>query len=385
MHHQRHLFQLPDDVHYLNGAYMSPLMKSVEEAGIEGMQRKRNPSGIAPADFFEDSVTVRSCFAQIVKCRPEQIAIIPSVSYGLASAMRNLPVDIGQTAIVVGDEFPSDYYAVEAWCKDNDKRIQIVKAPEVTQQRGERWNQAILESINVDTAVLVLSSIHWTDGTIFDLRAIGQRCREVNARFIVDGTQSVGVMPIDVGAYNIDVLICAGYKWLLGPYSIGVAYYGGFFNEGSPIEEAWVNRSNARDFSALTLYTNEYTPGAGRYNAGEYGNFILVPMLAASLKQILEWDIVNINAYCRSLTQPLAAWLVGNGYTVEDDQARSPHIIGVGMPAALDMDKVVRQLQERKIYVSRRGKAIRVSAHVYNSQKDTDALVDALSALRKSL
>ncbi len=384
MHHQRQHFQLPDDIHYLNGAYMSPLMKSVEEAGIEGMRRKRNPSGISPEDFFEESKTVRARFAQIINCKPDQVAIISSVSYGLASAMRNLHVDTGQTAIVVGDEFPSDYYAVESWCRDNDKRMQVIKAPETTEHRGERWNQAILESINADTAVVVLSSIHWTDGTRFDLRAIGQRCREVNARFIVDGTQSVGVMPIDVAAFNIDALICAGYKWLLGPYSIGVAYYGEYFDHGRPIEEAWVNRSNAVNFAALTQYAEEYTPAAGRYNAGEFGNFILIPMLSASLKQILEWDVANISAYCSSLTQPLAAWLRENEYVVEDDEYRSPHIMGVGMPASMDMDIVINQLRERKIFVSRRGKSIRVSAHVYNTHKDIDALKDALSSLRKS-
>ncbi len=384
MHHQRHHFQLPDEIHYLNGAYMSPLMKSVEEAGIDGMRRKRNPSGIAPKDFFEESDTVRSRFAQIINSKPEQVAIIPSVSYGLANAMRNLHVDTGHTAIVVGDEFPSDYYAVEAWCRDNGKRMQVIKAPETTEQRGARWNEVILESINADTAVVVLSSIHWTDGTRFDLKAIGQRCYEVSARFIVDGTQSVGVMPIDVAAFHIDALICAGYKWLLGPYSIGVAYYGPYFDHGRPIEEAWVNRSNAVNFAALTQYAEEYTPAAGRYNVGEYGNFILIPMLSSSLKQILEWDVANISSYCSSLTQPLAAWLREHEYTVEDDQHRSPHIMGVGMPASMDMDVVIRGLQERKIFVSRRGEAIRVSAHVYNTQTDIDALKDALSAMRKS-
>ena len=383
MHHQRQHFQLPDEIHYLNGAYMSPLMKSVEEAGIEGMQRKRNPSGISPEDFFEESKTVRARFAQIINCKPEQVAIIPSVSYGLASAMRNLHVGKGQTAVVVGDEFPSDYYAVETWCRDNDKRMQVIKAPEGTVRRGERWNQAILESINADTAVVVLSSIHWTDGTRFDLQAIGQRCREVDARFVVDGTQSVGVMPVDVAAFNIDALICAGYKWLLGPYAIGVAYYGEYFDHGRPIEEAWVNRSNAVNFAALTQYADEYTPAAGRYNVGEFGNFILIPMLSASLKQILEWEVANISAYCSSLTHPLAAWLSEHEYTVEDDQHRSPHIMGVGMPASMDMDIVILQLRERKIFVSRRGMAIRISAHVYNTQKDIDALKEALSAMHK--
>jgi len=124
---------------------------------------------------------------------------------------------------------------VAQWCKAHDKRLNTVAAPNSTIQRGETWNRLILESITENVAAVVMSSIHWTDGTIFDLKAIGQRCHEVNARFVVDGTQSVGAMPIDVDAFRIDALICAGYKWLLGPYAIGLAYYGEVFEHGDQI------------------------------------------------------------------------------------------------------------------------------------------------------
>ena len=96
-----------------------------------------------------------------------------------------------------------------------------------------------------------MSSIHWTDGTKFDLRKIGERCREANALFIVDGTQSVAVMPIDVVENNVDALVCASYKWLLGPYSIGLAYYSEAFNSGKPIEDSWL--TNRTPMTLLNL------------------------------------------------------------------------------------------------------------------------------------
>ena len=214
---QKHLFQLPDDIVYLNCAYMSPLLKSVEEAGIKGIFRKRNPASIKSEDFFNEAEEIRLKLGSIINAAPQQIAIIPSSSYGLKSVVNNLPVNNGKYAITVAEEFPSDYYTILNWCKKNDKELKVILPPGYSGERGKKWNDKILETINIDTAVVIISSIHWTDGTKFDLQKIGERCKEVNALFVVDGTQSVGALPIDVTAYHIDALVCAAYKWLLAP------------------------------------------------------------------------------------------------------------------------------------------------------------------------
>lgn len=280
--------------------------------------------------------------------------------------------------MVVSEEFPSGYYAIEKWCSQNQKTLQTIKSPETLEKRGERWNAAILEAINKDTAVVLMSTIHWTDGTLFDLKAIGKKCRENNGIFIGDGTQSVGALPIDVEAYQIDALICAGYKWLMGPYSIGLACYSEFFNNGIPLEETWVNRSNAQNFSGLTNYVDDYAPGAGRYNVGEYGNFILLPMMNAAIEQILEWKTENIQSYCHELTQPLIAYLRENGYWVEEDEFRAKHLFGFLLPPNISQEILLKKLQEKNIYVSVRGKAIRLSTHLFNTEEDINVLIKIL-------
>ena len=104
------------------------------------------------------------------------------------------------------------------------------------------------------------------NGTKFDLKKIGEKCKNNNTFFIVDGTQSVGALSIDVKEIKPDALICAGYKWLFGPYSMALGYYSSKFNDGIPIEESWMNRTNAQDFSNLTEYDSKYKPMAGRSN-----------------------------------------------------------------------------------------------------------------------
>jgi len=378
MESQKHLFHLPEDIHYLNCAYMSPLLASVEEAGAKALIRLRNPSAIKPVDFFSEQQKVKELFGRLINCEANQSAIIPSVSYGLKSAISNIPVNSGSHAISIADEFPSDYYTIEDWCRANQKELKVIQAPSVQIGRGKLWNNAVLESIKADTSAVVLSAVHWMNGTKFDLEVIGSRCRDVNARFIVDGSQSVGMLPIDVKKYKIDALICTGYKWLFGPYSIGLAYYGESFNEGKPIEDSWMNRANAEDFTKLTAYTVQYKEGAARYNMGESSHFILLPMMQRALEQILEWQKSNLPGYCDQLMNPLLKWLEENSCEVEEDAYRANHLFGFTLPENRNREFFLQELQKKKIFVSVRGNKIRISVHLFNTSRDVEELIGVL-------
>ncbi len=381
MDSQKHLFRLPADVHYLNCAYMSPLLKSVEEAGMIGMQRKRDPSKIRSDDFFTDSIRLRELFGQLVNCDTDRVAITPSTSYGLQNALNNISGSNGTSAVTVYDEFPSDHYAIKRWCADNNKALKVVSPDKEAKGKARNWNERILNAIGDETAIVIISSIHWMDGTLFDLKAIGKRCREVDAVFIVDGTQSVGALPMNVKENNIDVLVCAGYKWLLGPYSIGAAFYSEAFNNGIPLEESWLNRANADDFTSLTSYSDEYKPGVGRFSIGEHSNFILTPMFIRSIEQILAWDRNLIQNYSRQLTVPLFDYLKQNDVVLEDDKYRANHLFGFRLPVHIESATLLHELQKRKVFVSVRGDSIRVSSHLFNDQRDVDALIDAFDKI----
>jgi selenocysteine lyase/cysteine desulfurase len=375
---QKHLFQLPDNIHYLNCAYMSPLLKSVEQAGITGMQQKRDPSKISSADFFKEIGDIQHKFGQLVNCSPEQVALIPSASYGLAAAVNNIEASPEKHAITVEDEFPSGVYALHDWQRRTGAGLVTIKRPLGSSCVGSIWTDTLLEAINAQTALVLISSVHWTDGTIFDLPRIGARCKEVGALFVVDGTQSVGAMPIDVEKAHIDALVCACYKWMMGPYSSGLAYFSPFFNQGIPLENSWMTRSNAYDFTRLIHYTADYTAGAGRYNVGEFSNFILSPMINAALTQLLEWDPARIQSYGKSLSAPLIDYLAANQYELEDAAWRSGHLFGIKVPSTLDTRRLLEVFKSKHIYLSLRGQALRVSVNVFNTEADMNALMEAL-------
>lgn len=377
---QRRLFSLDPDVHYLNCAYMGPLLKSVEEAGVRGLQRKRSPNRITAPDFFSEGALLRRRFAGLINCHdPERIAILPSASYGLASAARNLHPEKGQNIVLLHEQFPSNVYAWRPFSQQGVE-LRTVRPPEGLTRRGQGWNERLIEAIDRQTAVVAVESVHWADGTRFDLEAVGARAREVGAALVVDGTQAVGALPFDLPRVQPDALICAGYKWLLGPYSIGLGYFGPRFDGGEPIEYSWMNRQGSEDFAQLVNCQDAYRAGAIRYDVGEHSHFIALPMLIAALEQIQQWGVEAIQTYCRQLSEPLLERVRDAGFWVEDAAWRAGHLFGMRTPAGVDPKALAQALAARQVFVSVRGAWVRISPHLYNDNDDIEALLDALSS-----
>jgi len=376
---KRDAFSLPDDLHYLNCAYMGPLPKVAEEAGIEGLRKKRVPTGIFPQDFFETSDELRALFAGLVNAGdPNSVAILPGVSYGVAAAARNLPMQAGQNVVMTHEQFPGNVHAWTRKAREAGAQVRFATPPDVP-GRGAAWNSRLLEAIDSDTAVVAVPHVHWTDGTRFDLVSIGERCREVGAALVVDATQSVGALPFDVAEIQPDALICAAYKWLLGPYSVAMGYFSERFHNGTPLEETWIGRDKSEDFQHLVDYQDAYQPGALRYDVAERSNFTLLPMAVASLKLITEWGPHRIQAYCAQLTRDLLPEAANLGFTVEEEAWRGSHIFGLRMPKGIDLAGLKNALERRNVSASLRGSALRLAPNVYNDAADVDALLDGLT------
>lgn len=381
---QRQAFSLPDDEHYLNCAYMSPLPRAVEAAGIAGLARKRVPARIAPSDFFTGADRARALFAHLINVSDaRRIALVPAVSYGLAVAARNIPVRGGQNIVTIEGQFPSNVYTWRRLCGDSGAEMRIVEAPGPTAGRGRKWNQRLLEAIDASTAIVAMGQVHWAEGTRFDVEAVGRRARDVGAALVIDGTQSIGAIPFDTARIQPDVVVCAAYKWLLGPYSFAFAYFSERFDGGVPLEETWIARAGSEDFRGLVNYADEYQPGALRYDVGERSNFALTPMAAAGLELVHDWQPARIQSYCAALTADVVAEARELGFFIEDDDARGAHLFGIRVPEATDPMRVSSVLAEHRVSASLRGRAIRVSPHVYNTQDDVDALARVLRGLAR--
>ncbi|MBX6331629.1 MAG: aminotransferase class V-fold PLP-dependent enzyme [Gemmatimonadaceae bacterium] len=377
---QRERFSLPPEAHYLNCAYAGPLMQRVEHAALAALQRLRTPYVLHADDFFRDAEHVRALFAALVHAPdPASVAIVPSVSYGISIAARNTPLAPGRNVVVAEGQFPSNVYPWRRACSDVGATLRTVPRPAARDGRvAAAWSERLIDAIDRHTAAVALGTIDWTDGTLFDLEAIGARAREVGAAFVLDGIQSVGALPIDVAALRPDALVCASYKWLLGPMGVGVAYFSERFACGVPLEETWLGRQGSEAFHRLTEYREAYQDGARRLDAGGRAQFVLLPMLIAALMQLNEWGPDRIQRYCADLAQPFLGELADAGFETSPPGETAAHLFALRAAGTVDVAELQRALERQHVHVSLRGPVLRVSPNVYNTPDDLAALVEVL-------
>jgi selenocysteine lyase/cysteine desulfurase len=372
----RNSFEVPDDVTYLNCASLCPRLKAVTVAGHSALDRMAAPWNIRSPDWFRDASGLAATFAQLIGAPAECATLVPSVSYGIAVAARNVGVSAGQNIVLINQEYPSNYYS---WRRLADARAATIRS--VRAHYEENLTDKIVSAIDRQTAVVSVSQCHWTDGRLVDLARIGEAARRHGAAFIIDASQSLGACPLNVGECQPDFLVSVGYKWLLGPYGLGYLYVAErWHTKGEPIEESWLHRLGSDNFASLVDYTPTYRPGAGRFGQGESAQFYLLPMAIAALVQIVEWTPEGINKQLRVWTDDLVVRTKSLGFTAPQQRERAGHMVGLrserGLPPHL-----ASALGERGVYVGLRGNCIRVAPHLHAGAKACDRFVAALGEI----
>lgn len=372
----RSLFAVDDAVTYLNSASLGPRLRAVNEAGHAAVERMAAPWKIQTPDWFEDARRLRALFASLIGAPAECAALVPSVSYGIAVAARNVRVTAGENIVVVDQEYPSNFYSWQRLARERGAEIRTAVA------RGDgTLTEAIVSAIDRQTAVVAVSNCHWTNGTLIDLPRVAATARRHDAALVVDASQTLGAYPFDVAEVRPDFLVTVGYKWLLGPYGLAYMYVAERWHEnGTPIEESWLNRRGADNFATLADYTDVYGPGAQRFNQGESAQFFLLPMALAALTQVAQWTPAHIQQQLTQWTRELASRAPALGLACAEPARRVGHIIGLTARGALPPN-LFGALAARDVYVGARGNNIRVSPHLHSTAQDLERLVAALQEL----
>ncbi len=369
---QRDAFDIPDDVAYLNCAFMSPQPRRVTDVGIAALQRKQRPWQIGPEDFFADLERLRALFAQLIQGDPDGVAVVPAASYALSTAAANVSASDGDRIVILADQYPSNVYP---WHLAQRSGATVVA---VRRPRDGDWTRAVVESIDERTAAVAVPNCHFMTGALIDVATVGEAARAAGATFVVDATQSLGVLPLRPDDIGADMVVAAGYKWLLGPYSLGYAWTAPHCRDWRPLEQHWAGRKGSEDFANLTAYTDAFRAGARRFDGGEASNFVLVPMALAALETVVEWTVDRVAATVEPLTAAITEGAAALGLSVPAEP-RAGHIVGLGLPVG-SPDAVVQSLAAAKIHVSVRGDSLRVSPYVFNTDADVARLLAALRA-----
>ncbi|HET9620296.1 MAG TPA: aminotransferase class V-fold PLP-dependent enzyme [Kofleriaceae bacterium] len=371
---QRHAFDVPDDIAYFNCAYMAPMLRAVREASQRALDHVARPWQVGADDFFAPAERARERFAALIGARADDVAIVPSASFGVSTAARNLPLAAGQVVLVLEEEFPSNVYPWHALARRTGGELRTVRRP-----ADHDWTRAILAAIDDRVAIAALPHCHWADGGLIDLAAVSAALQRVGARLALDVTQSLGALPLDVAQVKVDYLACAAYKWLLGPYSIGFLYVAPEHHAGEPLDYNWITREQSENFAGLVDYRDGFQPGARRFDMGERASFVLLPMAIAALDQLLAWSPAAIAARLATLTAHVADAATALGAHVAPPHLRAPHLLGLRFPDPVAAG-LLDHLRAHRVFASIRGRTLRIAPHLHITDADLDRLLAALGA-----
>ena len=380
----RHLFDIPDDVAYFNAAYYSPLLNESRRCLLESAAAKSHPWDRTTASFFDDAETIRGLAAELFGGDANGYAVIPAVSYGVSTAARAIEPRLrkGDRILVVAEEFPSNVLPWRRAARETGADVITVPAP-----IDGNWTRATLPMIDARVKVIAMSPCHWTNGARIDLAPIGAAARANGSVLVVDATQSLGAMPFSMAEIQPDFLIAAAYKWLLCPYGVALMYVSPAWRDARPLEESWLARDNAHDFTALAAYSDHYKPGARRFDGGEQATTNL-PGAIAALEQIRDWGVDTIANSLSAINFTIGRELEQLGFRLAPESQRCPHMMGALLPegAARSIEasassSLVAELRARQIYISQRGQSLRFAPHMHTNDHDVARLIEALTSL----
>jgi selenocysteine lyase/cysteine desulfurase len=374
---QRHLFEMPRQICYLNAASYSPLPRRTLEAGRAAVERKGRPWTLDAGFANAQHERTRAAAARLINAAADDVALISSVSYGVATAAKLFTIPRGSRVIVLENDHSSPVLEWRLRAEAQGFAVETILEP----ADGD-WTSAIIEAIErpnvAPVALASISSVNWSEGGVIDLEAVSAALRREGAIFLIDATQGCGVIELDVSRLDPDFVIFPTYKWLLGPYGRAFIYVAKRHQGGFPLEQTASGRQNVRAENAVYLADTRYVANARRFDMGERDHFISMEMAAIGMEMMAEWGAAAVSERLAMLTARIAEALQAAGIAVPDRKFRAPHILCLkfadGIPAGL-----VEGLAAEGIHVASRIGRLRVSPHVYNDDDDADRFVAALA------
>jgi selenocysteine lyase/cysteine desulfurase len=325
----------------------------------------------------EQNTRARTAAARLINADPADIALIPSVSYGVATAAKVLTIDRGTRVIVLEDDHSSPVLEWHTRAASQGFVVETIHRPD----DGD-WTSAVLAAIERSGAPPVslasISSVHWSDGGLIDIEKVGAALRQRGARFLIDATQSAGVLAMDVRHLDPDFVIFPTYKWLLGPYGRAFLYIAKRHQAGIPLEQTSAGRRDVRAENAVYFTDVSYVDDARRFDMGERDHFISMEMASIGMEMMADWGAAAVAQRLLMLTDRIADGARGIGVSVPERRVRAPHILSLSFGDGMPTDLVAR-LASEGVYVATRLGRMRVSPHVFNDEADADRFVETLA------
>ena len=367
-----------DGAIYLNCAFHGAMPRVATDAVEEALRLKKTPHLIRDEHHFTFPDAYRAAVAELIGAAERDVAVTNSATQGTMILVAGLDWRPGDEVVIPAAEFPSNRFP---W-RSLEARGVVVREVELT--TADEALTALAAAIGERTRVVSVSWVAYSTGLKLDLAALGRLCRERDVLLAVDGSQGIGGLRFDLASQQVDLLSCAGYKWMLGPYGVGFAWVQpGLAERLTPGNINWFSLAGARDFNRLSEVDLAFEEGARRFDVNEPGNFFNMAGAAAAARYLLDIGMTAVEEHAQSLLDRLLDGLpAGLRSRAPTSQGARSNIVCIAADSADASATLFARLQALRIHLSRREGALRVSPHLFNRPEDIDRLLEALADRR---
>jgi len=366
-----------ENIAYLNAASQGPIPRVSARALEQAANWKKLPHHIPDSAYFELPDRVRARLARLIGGEPGEVALTTGASGGLAAVASGLEWKPDDEVLLARGEFPAHFSTFAPLAEQGRLKLRIVEP------RG-RFITAddFIAAMGPRTRLISASLVRFDDASRLDAKRLAAACRETGTLLLLDASQCVGGLPLDVGELGADFLVAAGYKWLLSPYGTGF-----FWVRRALIERLrlgpfyWQALEGAADFHSLPLTGWKVSPEARRWDTAETGNFFNLAVMDASLEFLERVGPATVAEHNEALLQQIVERLPRDRCVLASPA--EPAARGTFLCLAGRSPQVTKQLYERLreggVIVSLREGALRIAPHLYNTERDIDRLLGILA------
>jgi len=360
---------------YLNCAYQGPFPRATVARIHESCDLKFRPDRLGERDYFDLPERVRARLARLVGADAEEIALTNSATQGIGIAAVGLDLKPGDEVVVASANFPSNLFT---WLHLRRRGVRVsVLAP----RDGYIHTDDVARALTPRTRILALDWVGYTTGVRADLAALGELAHRQGALFVVDGTQGVGALDLDLHGLPVDILAAAAYKWLLGPYDTGFAYLSWKVQDRLDLQVVnWMSAEGSENFDSLPVEDLTLPKAARIFDVPGTANFLNLYGLDASLEYVERAGVSTVTRHCARLLDRLIEGLrsLGCVLSAAAQPERRSTILAFGAGSLKATEKLHQRLVASHIAVSLRHGMIRVSPYLYNDEGDIDALLSVV-------
>ncbi|MFA0922980.1 aminotransferase class V-fold PLP-dependent enzyme [Xanthomonas fragariae] len=373
---QRHqAFALPIEITYLDTASRGPLLRAVQAVAHQAIDAMATPWQLPFDAWLHDIEHLRGLAAGLFDNDADGVAMVPSAAHGLATAARNLPLQRGEAVLLLERQFPSNLLIWQRRCAEVGAYIVAVSTT-----TGDALTDAVLQAIAQTPALRIVTLPHayWLDGRALDLDRIGAQVHACGAALVLDLSQSLGVLPIDLRRWRPDFVVSVGHKWLLGPMGLAWLWVAPQWRaHGVPIEEHWIGRDAGSSWEFPVATAPLYRSGARRFDAGGVADPLRVAMATMALQQVAAWEPARIAEALGALTAQWDVGLHARGLGSWCTPGHAPHLTALRPPAD-QLEAVATTLGALGVICTRRHGRLRIAPHLSVTEHALSRLIGAL-------